>query len=668
MPKRILTYQLSDYMPPECACPVEKRLQRIVGVETVAVDTLGETVRITCDPEKTQEQEVQEVLRRCGVECAPITARHAAKQSHAVAHHEQMKQGEHAAHEGAGHDHHAMMERDFRKRFFVVAALTAPILILSPTIQEWLGFQFSFPGIRYLLFVLASVVTLYGTWPFFKGVGKALRRRVLDMSVLVSIAVLAGYLFSVGSTFAFEGVDFYWEISTLVAVLLFGHWLEMRAVRGTSGALKELLKLIPSVAHRLADGEVKDVATSSLAIGDLVLVRPGEQVPVDGEVVEGESSVNEAMVTGESKPVFKKVGDAAIAGTVNGDGALKLRVSRVGNNTTLAQIVRLVREAQASKPPVQRLADRAAHWLTIIAVAVGLATFLFWFASGNQPFVFALTLAVTVLVIACPHALGLAIPVVTTISTTLGARYGMLIRNAQATESARRLTAVVFDKTGTLTRGEFGVTDVITFAEADKDRLLQLIAGAEQASEHTIAQGIVRSAKERSLSLPEAETFQAIPGKGAQARVQGQTLYVGNRALMDDIGVKGTDDPRLSELEQEGKTVVFAAIAGKLLGALALADVIREESYEAVSALKAMGVKVAMLTGDTERVAEWVGRELGLDVVFSEVKPEEKTAKIAELQAQEHVVAMVGDGINDAPAFSEGRCRHRHWCGHQRSD
>jgi len=241
MPKRILTYQLSDYMPPECACPVEKRLQRIVGVETVAVDTLGETVRITCDPEKTQEQEVQEVLRRCGVECAPITARHAAKQSHAVAHHEQMKQGEHAAHEGAGHDHHAMMERDFRKRFFVVAALTAPILILSPTIQEWLGFQFSFPGIRYLLFVLASVVTLYGTWPFFKGVGKALRRRVLDMSVLVSIAVLAGYLFSVGSTFAFEGVDFYWEISTLVAVLLFGHWLEMRAVRGTSGALKELL-------------------------------------------------------------------------------------------------------------------------------------------------------------------------------------------------------------------------------------------------------------------------------------------------------------------------------------------------------------------------------------------------------------------------------------------
>lgn len=564
-------------------------------------------------------------------------------------HHEPMKS--HVGDGHAGHDHHAMMERDFRRRFLWVAILTVPVLLLSPTIQGWFGFQVNFPGVRYLLFALASVITFYGTWPFYQGAAVALRRRVLDMSVLVSIAVSAGYLFSVGSTFAFAAVDFYWEISTLVAVLLLGHWLEMRAVRGTSGALRELLKLIPSVAHRLVDGAVEDVSTTSLVVGDLVLVRPGEQVPVDGEVVEGESSLNEAMITGESKPAYKRAGDAVIGGTINGDGALKVRATQVGENTTLAQIVRLVREAQASKPPIQRLADRAAHWLTLIAVGVGLATFLFWFFPANQSFVFALTLSITVLVIACPHALGLAIPVVTTISTTLGAKNGMLIRNAQAAELARSLTAVVFDKTGTLTRGEFGVTEVIPFDNQYEEGLLALVTAAEQGSEHTIAQGIVLSAKEQGLSLSEAKAFQAIPGKGAHAEVEGVLLYVGNRALMEELGVKVPDDPRLTRLERDGKTVVFAAGEGRLLGAVALADLIREESRAVVDALKKAGIQVAMLTGDARPVANWVGRELGLDLIFAEVRPEEKAERVRELQADGHMVAMVGDGINDAPAL-----------------
>jgi len=563
--------------------------------------------------------------------------------------------GEHTDHQPgkaahAGHDHHAMMEKDFRKRFFFVAIVTLPVLALSPTVQSWLGFKATFPGSRYLLFVLATLITVYGTWPFYKGAVKALRRGVLDMSVLVSIAVTAGYLFSAGTTFAFQAIDFYWEISTLVAVLLLGHWLEMRAVRGTTGALRELMKLIPSTAHRLNGEAVEDVSTEELATGDLLLVRPGEQVPVDGEVEEGESSLNEAMVTGESTPVFKRVGDTIIGGTINGEGALKVRATKVGEDTALAQIVRLVREAQASKPPIQRLADRAAHWLTIIAVGAGLATFLFWFFPGNQPFVFALTLSITVLVIACPHALGLAIPVVTTISTTLAAKNGMLVRNAHAVEAARKITTVVFDKTGTLTRGEFGVTEIIAFANDTEDEILAWVAAVERDSEHTIAQGIVRSAAERGLELPAVTGVQAIPGKGVQGKINGKQVYVGNRALMEEIGISVPDDPRLVTLGKEGKTVVFAA-SDKIMGAVGLADLIREESRAAVTALKESGIQVAMLTGDSKPVAEWVGRELGLDLVFPEVKPGEKAAKVRQLQEAGQVVAMVGDGINDAPAL-----------------
>jgi len=555
----------------------------------------------------------------------------------------------HGEHED--HDHHAMMEKDFRRRFFFVAILTIPVLALSPTVQGWLGFTATFPGARYLLFVLASLITIYGTWPFYKGAVKALKRRGLDMSVLVSIAVSAGYLFSVGATFAFQAVDFYWEISTLVAVLLLGHWLEMRAVRGTTGALRELLKLIPMTAHRLSGNTVEDVPTAELSVGEIVLVRPGEQVPVDGEVVEGESTLNEAMVTGESTPVSKGAGDQVIGGTINGEGALTLRATKVGEETALAQIVRLVREAQASKPPVERLADRAAHWLTIIAIVAGLATFLFWFFVGDQPFVFALTLAITVLVIACPHALGLAIPVVTTISTTLGAKNGMLVRNAHAVETARRITTVVFDKTGTLTRGEFGVTEVIPLGDRSENEILGRVAAIERSSEHTIAQGIVRSAEERGIDIPPVAGVQALPGKGVRGKIDAALIHVGNRSLMEEIGAPIPDDPRLSMLEKEGKTVVFTAEDGRVTGVVALADLIREESRAAVAALKESGIQVAILTGDSKPVADWVGRELGPDLVFPEVKPGEKALKVKEFQEGGNVVAMVGDGINDAPAL-----------------
>ncbi|MGD1995964.1 MAG: heavy metal translocating P-type ATPase [Anaerolineae bacterium] len=634
-----VTLALKNVVGPDCSCRLEERIRALEGVLEVHINPVADTLRLVYDADAVTLEHLKHQLAQLGCPCEGEPERPA--QAHM----------EHERARAEGHDHHAMMERDFRRRLWVVLALTLPVLFLSPTIQDWFGFTLTFPGARYLLFILASAITFYGTWPFYKNARRALRSGVLDMSVLVSLAVSAGYLFSVGATFIFTAVDFYWEISTLVAVLLLGHWLEMRAVRGTTGALQELVKLIPPTANRIVDGRVEEVPTSVLQVGDLLLVRPGEKVPIDGEVMKGQSTVNEAMITGESTPVSKEPGGSLVGGTLNGEGALRMRVTRTGEETALAQIIALVKEAQASKPPVQRLADRAAHWLTIIAVTVSAAAFLFWSLIGGKSLVFALTLAVTVLVIACPHALGLAIPVVTTISTALGARNGMLIRNAAAAETARRLSAVVFDKTGTLTRGEFGVTDVVPLADWDEEALLVRVAAAEVNSEHVIAQGIVRSVQKRNLSLPSAADFRAIPGKGAQAKVDGVRLSVGNPALMADLGLSVPENPLLSQIARQGKTVIYAAADGELVGAIGLADLIREESREAVRALKAMGLEVAMLTGDSQTVADWVARELGLDIVFAEVRPEEKADRVKELQAQGKVVAMVGDGINDAPAL-----------------
>lgn len=635
-----VTLALKDFVGPDCPCAIEDQVRALHGVHDVAVNPVADVVQLTYDADAVSLEHLKHMLTGMGCRCEGEQERPAK----AHMEHEQQK--------AEGHDHHAMMEQDFRRRFWVVLVVSIPVLLLSPTIQDWFGFRLTFPGVNYVLFALASVIVFYGTQTFYKGAGQAVRTGVFDMNVLVSLAVTAGYLFSVGSTFLFSAADFYWEISTLVAVLLLGHWMEMRAVRGTAGALKELTRLIPPMANRVSkDGSIEEVPTSQVQKGDLLLVRPGEKVPIDGRVLEGQSSVNEAMISGESKPLSKGPGDEVIGGTLNGEGALRIQVEKTGEETALAQIIALVKRAQASKPPVQRLADRAAHWLTIIATVVAALAFVFWFFINGQPLVFALTLAVTVLVIACPHALGLAIPVVTTLSTTLAARSGMLIRNAAATETAQRVDTVIFDKTGTLTKGEFGVTDVVPLADWDEQTLLQRVAALEVNSEHVIGQSIVKAAQGWPLSLPTVGNFLAVPGKGAQAIVEGVQLSVGNRALMEELGVSVPQDARLTALGQQGKTVVYAATNGRLLGAIALADLIRDESREAVGTLKEMGVQVAMLTGDSREVADWVAGELGLDIVFAEVRPEQKADKVKELQAQGRVVAMVGDGINDAPAL-----------------
>jgi len=543
------------------------------------------------------------------------------------------------------------MERDLRRRFFVVLALILPTLALSPSIQHWLGFRIAFPGRSLVLAALASVIALWGGWPFFTGARDQLRERVLGMDVLVSLAVLAGYLFSLASLFI-ETMDLFWEISTLVLAFLFGHWLEMRAVRGTAGALRALLELIPPVATRVQGDALEEVPLEEVRVGDLLLVRPGERVPIDGELLEGASSVNESMVTGESRPVAKGVGDEVLGGTINGEGTFRLRVTRTGEDTALARIVALVSQAQRSKPRVQRLAERAAHYLTLTAVVVGTGTFLFWFLVAGRPAVFAVTLAIAVVVVTCPHALGLAIPLVNTVSSALAARRGMLVRNAEVTEVARRLDVVLFDKTGTLTRGELGVSEVL--APGDADQALRLLAAVEAESEHPLARAIVEEARRRGLSVPRAEGFTAIPGRGARATVLGEPLLVGSRRLLEEAGVDLRPVAEGAErLGRRGETVVYAARGGELLGAVGLADVLRAESRPAVSRLRALGLEVWMVTGDDRRVAQHVAAELGLSGFFAEVLPAQKAEKVRELQAQGKIVAMVGDGINDAPAIAQ---------------
>ena len=553
---------------------------------------------------------------------------------------------------GPAHGHHAGMEREFRHRFIVTAILSIPVLFLSPMIQEWFGYTFTFPGREYVLWGLASVIALWGAWPFYRGAAQSLPRGIFDMNVLVSLAVLAGYLFSTAATFFFAAPEFYWEIGTLVVFLLFGHWMEMRSLRGATGALRELIKLIPPSANRLVDDRTETVPTEDLHKGDLLLVRPGDQVPIDGEVTGGESEVNEAMVTGESKPVTKGPGDIVIGGTLNGSGAFRMRVTATGKDTAIARIIDMITAAQASKTRTQRLADAAAQYLTITALIVGIGAFLFWTLFTAEGTVFSLLRMVTVFIIACPHALGLAIPTVVIIASALGAHAGILIRNNEAAETAVRLDSIIFDKTGTLTKGEFGVTDILPHGDMTEEQLLRMTAALEANSEHSIAQGIVRGARERGLEAPAAADFRAVPGRGVQATVEGETLAAGNRALMEQLGVDVNPvAAQVNTFSSQGKTVIYVARGGKPAGIIALADIIRPESYEAVRELKALGVQVAMLTGDHRNVAEYVAGELGLDTYFAEVQPDQKADKVQALQREGKRVGMVGDGINDAPAL-----------------
>ena len=539
---------------------------------------------------------------------------------------------------------------DFQRRFWVSLAVTVPILLLSEQVQQWLRLQraLNFPGAKYVLFVLSSLVFLYGGWPFLKGIFEELSGRKPGMMTLVAVAITSAYLYSSLVVFGLPGMMFFWELATLVDIMLLGHWIEMRSVMGASRALEELARLMPADAHRQeTDGSYHDVPLAELRPGDRVLVKPGEKVPADGAVLEGESSVNEAMLTGESKPVAKKPGAAVIGGATNGEGAVLIQVQKTGQDSFLAQVIELVKQAQQSKSRTQDIAGRAATWLTLVALAGGAITLIVWLTLGRE-FAFALERTVTVMVVACPHALGLAVPLVVAISTALSAKNGLLVRDRAAFERARSIQAIVFDKTGTLTEGRFGVTDVVMLETLPEADLLKYAASVERNSEHPIAEAVASSSAE---TLP-AESFRAIPGKGAEARVSGRDVKVVSPGYLREQNTP-VSDGRIERLAAQGKTVVFVLVDGRLEGAVALADLVRPESKPAIDRLKAMGIRCLMLTGDNRPVAQWVAEQVGIDEYFAEVLPQDKAAKIKEVQSRGLVVAMTGDGVNDAPALAQ---------------
>ena len=547
--------------------------------------------------------------------------------------------------------HHEGMEEDFRRRFFITLPLVLLTMLLSSNIQRWLGISLQFKGVELILFLLGTVIFFFGGIPFFQSAKGEIKAKNPGMMTLVAFAITVGYIFSVAATFLFPGESLYWEIATLISVFLLGHWLEMRAVRGATGALAELAKLIPPSSHLVRNGKVVDIETSQVKIGDLLLVKPGEKIPIDAVVVKGESAINESMVTGESRPISKQKSDKVIGGTINQDGSLTIKVTKTGSDTTVSQIMKLIRDAQSSKPNVQHLADRAANVLTFVAIFAGLGTFLYWFFISPQGAVFAATLAVSAVVVACPHALGLAIPVVTTITTTLGAKNGILIKEMKGLEIARKIDYVIFDKTGTLTKGEFGIDniDIINSSKLNEKELLKLTSAVEVHSQHSIAQAIVSATKKKQINIPEVANFKSYPGRGASGKVEGREVLVGNLALFKEKQIKiGNNKANI-----KGKTPIHVAIDDSYAGTIYLADQVRDESKEAVDRLHAMGIKVAMLTGDTEDVAQVIGKELGVDTIFAQVLPENKVSKVKELQNQNHIVAMVGDGVNDAPSLTQ---------------
>ncbi len=562
-----------------------------------------------------------------------------------------MNGNEHSAlHPKGRHEGHRI--EDFRRRFWICLALTVPILALTPLIQGLLGLKgaLAFPGDRYVLFAFSTLVFVYGGFPFLQGLVRELSAGRPGMMTLIAVAITTAYVYSAAVSFGLAGMVFYWELATLLDIMLLGHWIEMRSVMGASRALEELARLMPAEAHRLrADGSTEEVAVEELRVGDRVLVRPGEKAPADGEVREGRSSLNQAMLTGESQPVEAQEGSVVVGGAVNGEGSLVVEIRKTGQDSYLSQVIQMVREAQESKSRTQDLADRAALWLTVVAVAGGALTVLAWLVLAGRELSFALERAVTVMVIACPHALGLAIPLVVAVSTALSARRGLLVRNRTAFEAARNIGAVIFDKTGTLTEGRFAVTDTVSLEAAIREQeLLRYAASVEAHSEHPIARGIAGSADK---TWP-VEDFRAIPGKGAEGRVNGRHVQVASPGYLREQGLEAGDE-RVGRLLAQGKTVVFVLLDGRPAGAVALADVIRPESREAVARLKGMGIRTLMLTGDNRQVAGWVSGELGLDEYFAEVLPQEKAGKVREVQARGLVVAMIGDGVNDAPALTQ---------------
>lgn len=571
------------------------------------------------------------------------------KNKHKQHHNHQHKEGnDHAHHDHT--EHHQMMIKDFRLRFWISFVITIPILLLSPMVQDLLGFEFTLSEMadKYILFGLSTVIFFYGGWPFLKGLVDELKEKQPGMMTLIAVAITVAWGYSTATTFGLEGSSFFWELATLVDIMLLGHWIEMKSVLGASQSLQELVKLMPSEAHLLKNGETVDVELDELKEDDQVLVRPGEKIPVDGVITDGESNVNESMVTGESKPVRKKKDSKVIGGTINGNGSLTVKVEQVGENAYLNKVVNMVRDAQSVKSKTQNLADKIAFWLTIVALSVGFATLAVWLMVGKE-FSFAMERMASVMVITCPHALGLAVPLVVAISTSVSAQRGLLIRNRTAFENSRKITMMVFDKTGTLTKGNFGVTRIGSFInELDDNAILRFAGSLESRSEHPLAMGIMNKVQETEIDLPQVQNFNAITGKGIEGEVEEKNVKVVSPGYVSDKNLEIPEEAYKNEAE----TVVFVLVDEKLAGFIAMSDEIREQSYEAIKTLQDNDIKCIMMTGDNEKVAKSVSDELGLDGYYSGLLPDQKLNKIKEFQDKGEFVAMTGDGINDAPALA----------------
>jgi P-type Cu2+ transporter len=698
-----------------CTREIEKNLSKLDGIALVEASYVSQTVTVTYDENTVSDTQLRELIKDCGFLCgAPWSetsnpalsaqlcslqatmphAEHMPAMEHVDGHsptlvsqpttspgarsmesmeHERAETAPAHAVAGMGSMEHDMsdpamakqMEADMRNRFFVSLVLTIPVILYSPLGVNLFKLHLPPPfGIspNWVLFILATPIVWWGGWIFHSGAWRALRNRTLDMNVLVSLGVLVAYFFSVYVTFFAPQVETSYDAaSMLVTFVLFGHWMEMRSRRGSSDALNALLRLAPSQANIIKpNGEVETVPVEQVHVGDLLLLRPGEKVPVDGMVTEGESAIDESMVTGESLPVSKQQGSEMIGGTINGSGSLRFKATKVGSDTALAQIVQLVQMAQNSKAPAQRLADRAAEWLVLAAISAGLLTFIIWYFVIGQTALFALTLAVTAIVIACPDALGLATPTAVAVGTGIGARNGILIKNATALEQASKIQTIIFDKTGTLTEGKPAVTNVVAFAAGklaglDEHRLLQVAATTEADSEHPLASAIVEGAKDRQLALLPYSQFKAIAGGGVQAQVDGNLVLVGTPKLLAEnyIQLQPDQQEELAALQAEGKTAMLVAMNGQVVGLIAVADRVRPTARETIARLKALGIQVAMLTGDNRRTGEAVGRELGIERVFAEVLPSDKANFVKRLQGEGLFTAMVGDGVNDAPALAQ---------------
>ncbi|MDF1864625.1 MAG: heavy metal translocating P-type ATPase [Saprospiraceae bacterium] len=645
------TYEVTGMTCNHCVQTVKKTLENIHGIQSAKV-TLDPPQAVITMHHHISTEEMNAALAESGNYSLEM-----AKHENHVQHqgHDMKNHGDHAnrsKHEGHGehnhHDHHRMMIEDFKKRFWVSLILTIPVLLLSPMIQNLMGVNWAFSGSMYVLFALSSVIYFYGGWPFLKGLKDELSKKSPGMMTLIAVAISAAYLYSSAVVFGLVGKTFFWELATLIDVMLLGHWLEMRSVLGASKALEALAALMPDEANLIHGDHIMKVKVSELKQGDIILIKPGEKVPADGEITEGESDLNESMLTGESMPVKKSKGQEVIGGSINGSGSIKVKIKGTGDDTYLSKVIQMVQEAQGQKSKTQRLADKAAYWLTIIALVAGFGTFAAWLLMGSE-LSFALERMVTVMVICCPHALGLAIPLVAAISTSISAKNGLLIRNRTAFENSRNITTIVFDKTGTLTKGSHEVVRIVSLSENyNETEILKYAAAVESPSEHHISKGLQRKAKAENLKLPSVQNFKYESGVGVNGKVNGKSVQAGGFVLMEKLNLTPPEDEK-----EAVETKIFLIIENELVGFITFADEIRESSFDAIKTLQNNGIKVSLLTGDNEKVAAAVAKELNMDDYMAEVLPDQKLDKIKALQSKGEFVAMTGDGVNDAPALAQ---------------